>query len=123
MVRLNNSVCVHRFRVQRSGFPGEIGIQGYLSVCESDADEPFADFLICRQVVDMLAMLCSTRRAGLRARALTRVCSFNHALNSPHNLFFPDILWSRMAGGFSVNPEPVNRYNWFGGVCYEALVS
>ena len=43
VVRLNNSVCVHRFRVQRSGFPDEIGIQGYLSVCESDADEPFVD--------------------------------------------------------------------------------
>ena len=43
--------------------------------------------LICQQVLDM------------PARALTPICFFNHALNSPNNLFFPYILRSRMAGG------------------------
>ena len=53
--------------------------------------------LICRQVLD------------LPARALTLICFFNYALNSPNNLFFPYILMSYMAGGFAVNSQPLNR--------------
>jgi len=46
---------------------------------------------------------------GLPAYALTPVCFFNHALNSPDNLFFPYILRSRMAGGFAVNPDFIGK--------------
>ncbi|MBA7709379.1 hypothetical protein ES703_118296 [subsurface metagenome] len=67
--------------------------------------------LVGQQVLDLPAIaLAQARRAGLPARALTPICFFNHALNSPNNLFFPYILRSRMAGGFSVNVEPVNGY-------------
>jgi len=52
--------------------------------------------LICWQVLDM------------PARALTPICFFNHALKSPNNLFFAYIHRSRMAGGFAVNPQPLN---------------
>ena len=60
--------------------------------------------LICWQVLDLPAISL----AGQPARALTPICFFNHALNSPNNLFFPYIHRSRMAGGFAVNPQPLN---------------
>jgi len=60
------------------------------------------------QIGLLLTLVICLQLLDLPARALTPVCFFNHALNSPNNLFFPYILWSRMAGGFSVNPEPLN---------------
>jgi len=71
-----------------------------------------SSLLICRQVLDLPAIalalaaslclaggLAQARRGGLPARALTSICFFNYALNSPNNLLFPYIVRSRMAGG------------------------
>jgi len=67
--------------------------------------------LICRQVLVLPAIaLAQAGRAGLPARALTPICFFNYALNTPNNLFFPYILRSRMAGMITHVPKFSFRY-------------
>jgi len=46
-----------------------------------------------------LTLLVGQQVLDLPARALTPICFFKHALNSPNNLFFQYVLMSRMAGG------------------------
>ena len=62
------------------------------------------------QIRILLTLLICRHLFGVPACALTPICFFNHALNSPTNLFFPYILRSRMAGGFAVNSEPLNPW-------------
>ena len=73
--------------------PGKVSTQGSEVLGSGFNGSPF------RVIFVSLTLLISQQVLNLPARALTPICFFNDAPNTPNNLFFPYILRSHMAGG------------------------